>query len=199
MSNTSWDKRYSEEQFAYGVKPNEFFKSEIEKLNPGRALFLGEGEGRNSVYAATLGWKVDAVDFSTSAKEKALRLAEENKVKINYTVTDLENYQFLKSKYDVVVMIFLHLPKELNIKIFSNAISALKSGGKLLIETFSKNQINNSSGGPKYPELLFSEEELSRFTQGLNKILFESKTIILDEGIYHKGRADVIRFVGEKV
>lgn len=199
MSNTSWDKRYSEEQFAYGVKPNEFFKSEIEKLNPGKALFLGEGEGRNSVYAATLGWKVDAVDFSTSAKEKALRLAEENKVKINYTVTDLENYQFLKSKYDVVVMIFLHLPKELNIKIFSNAISALKSGGKLLIETFSKNQINNSSGGPKDPKLLFSEEKLSRFTQGLNKILFESKTIILDEGIYHKGKADVIRFVGEKV
>lgn len=199
MSNTSWDKRYSEEQFAYGVKPNEFFKSEIEKLNPGRALFLGEGEGRNSVYAATLGWKVDAVDFSTSAKEKALRLAEENKVKINYTVTDLENYQFLKSKYDVVVMIFLHLPKELNIKIFSNVISALKSGGKLLIETFSKNQINNSSGGPKDPKLLFSEEKLSRFTQGLNKILFESKTIILDEGIYHKGKADVIRFVGEKV
>ncbi|MFZ2322419.1 MAG: class I SAM-dependent methyltransferase [Ignavibacteriaceae bacterium] len=199
MSNTSWDKRYSEEQFAYGVKPNEFFKSEIEKLNPGRALFLGEGEGRNSVYAATLGWKVDAVDFSTSAKEKALRLAEENKVKINYTVTDLENYQFLKSKYDVVVMIFLHLPKELNIKIFSNAISALKSGGKLLIETFSKNQINNSSGGPKDPELLFSEEELLKLTYGLNKILFESKTIILDEGIYHKGKADVIRFVGEKV
>lgn len=199
MSNTSWDKRYSEEQFAYGVKPNEFFKSEIEKLNPGRALFLGEGEGRNSVYAATLGWKIDAVDFSTSAKEKALRLAEENKVKINYTVTDLENYQFLKSKYDVVVMIFLHLPKELNIKIFSNAISALKSGGRLLIETFSKNQINNSSGGPKDPELLFSEEELLKLTYGLNKILFESKTIILDEGIYHKGRADVIRFVGEKV
>ena len=199
MSNTSWDKRYSEEQFAYGVKPNEFFKEQIEKIKPGTALFLGEGEGRNSVYAATLGWQVDAVDFSTSAKEKALRLAEENKVKINYTVADLESYQFLKSKYDVVVMIFLHLPKELNIKIFSNAISALKSGGKLIIETFSKNQINNSSGGPKDPELLFSEEELSKLTQGLNRILFESKTIILDEGLYHKGKADVIRFVGEKV
>ena len=199
MSNTSWDKRYSEEQFAYGNRPNEFFKEQIEKIKPGTALFLGEGEGRNSVYAATLGWQVDAVDFSTSAKEKALRLAEENKVKINYTVADLESYQFLKSKYDVVVMIFLHLPKELNIKIFSNAISALKSGGKLIIETFSKNQINNSSGGPKDPELLFSEEELSKLTQGLNRILFESKTIILDEGLYHKGKADVIRFVGEKV
>ena len=199
MSNISWDKRYSEEQFAYGNRPNEFFKEQIEKIKPGTALFLGEGEGRNSVYAATLGWQVDAVDFSTSAKEKALRLAEENKVKINYTVADLESYQFLKSKYDVVVMIFLHLPKELNIKIFSNAISALKSGGKLIIETFSKNQINNSSGGPKDPELLFSEEELSKLTQGLNRILFESKTIILDEGLYHKGKADVIRFVGEKV
>ena len=45
-------------------------------------LFLGEGEGRNAVYAAKLGWQVDAVDFSSSAKDKALKLAKENKVKI---------------------------------------------------------------------------------------------------------------------
>ncbi len=75
MSKDFWDKRYSEEEFAYGTTPNEFVKSVIDKLKPGKALFLGEGEGRNAVYAASLGWNVDAVDFSESAKEKALKLA----------------------------------------------------------------------------------------------------------------------------
>ena len=199
MSKDFWNKRYLEEQFAYGINPNEFYKSQIEKLNPGKALFLGEGEGRNSVYAATLGWQVDAVDFSTSAKEKALKLAKEKNVAINYTAADLNKYQFKKEYYDLVVMIFLQLPKELNKKVFTESILSLRSGGKLLVETFNKKQINNSSGGPKDPQLLFSEEELKSLTLGLKVKILESKTIELNEGMYHKGKADVISFLGEKV
>ena len=199
MSKDFWNKRYLEEQFAYGINPNEFYKSQIEKLNPGKALFLGEGEGRNSVYAAALGWQVDAVDFSTSAKEKALKLAKEKNVAINYTAADLNKYQFKKEYYDLVVMIFLQLPKELNKKVFTESILSLRSGGKLLVETFNKKQINNSSGGPKDPQLLFSEEELKSLTLGLKVKILESKTIELNEGMYHKGKADVISFLGEKV
>jgi len=199
MSNDFWNKRYSEPEFAYGTKPNEFFKEQIAKLNPGRALFLGEGEGRNAVYAAKLGWQVDAVDFSSSAKEKALRLAKENNVLINYTVNDFGQYQFAKNQYDLVVMIFLHLPRETNQIIFQGSISSLKANGKLIIETFSKEQINNSSGGPKDIELLFSEDALLKFAVELKTELVESKTIHLDEGNYHKGKANVIRYVGVKV
>jgi len=199
MSNDFWNKRYSEPEFVYGTKPNEFFKEQIAKLNPGRALFLGEGEGRNAVYAAKLGWQVDAVDFSSSAKEKALRLAKENNVLINYTVNDFGQYQFAKNQYDLVVMIFLHLPRETNQIIFQGSISSLKANGKLIIETFSKEQINNSSGGPKDIELLFSEDALLKFTVELETEFVESKTIHLDEGNYHKGKANVIRYVGVKV
>ena len=199
MSKDFWNKRYLEEHFAYGINPNKFYKSRIENLNPSKALFLGEGEGRNSVYAATLGWQVDAVDFSTSAKEKALKLAKEKNVAINYTIADLNSYQFKKDYYDLVVMIFLHLPKELNKKVFTESILSLRSGGKLLVETFNKKQINNSSGGPKDPQLLFSEEELKSLTLGLKVKILESKTIELNEGMYHKGKADVISFLGEKV
>ena len=199
MSKDFWNKRYLEEHFAYGINPNKFYKSRIENLNPSKALFLGEGEGRNSVYAATLGWQVDAVDFSTSAKEKALKLAKEKNVAINYTIADLNSYQFKKDYYDLVVMIFLHLPKELNKKVFTESILSLRSGGKLLVETFNKKQINNSSGGPKDPQLLFSEEEFKNLTPGLKAKILESKTIELNEGVYHKGKADVISFLGEKV
>ncbi len=115
-----------------------FLNLQIEKLKPGKALFLGEGEGRNAVFAAKLGWEVDAVDFSESGKKKALKLANENKVVINYTVTDFENYQFTENKYDLIVMIFLHLPSKINQIIFEGSVSSLKVNGKLIIETFRK-------------------------------------------------------------
>ena len=98
MSKDFWNSRYSEKEFAYGTDPNEFFKEQIDKIIPGRAIFLGEGEGRNAVYAAKLGWQVDAVDFSSSAKDKALKLAKENNVKINYVVSDLNDYDFKRKR-----------------------------------------------------------------------------------------------------
>ena len=126
MSKDFWNSRYSEQEFAYGTEPNEFLKEQLENLKSGTALFLGEGEGRNAVYAAKLGWQVDAVDFSSSAKVKALKLAEENNVKINYEVCDLNEYEFKENYYDLVVMIFLHLPLELREKVFKNSINSLK-------------------------------------------------------------------------
>ncbi len=83
-----WNDRYSSEEFIYGKEPNKFFKSEIDKLLPGKLLLPCEGEGRNAVYAAKLNWTVDAFDQSEKGKEKCEALADENNVSINYTVAD---------------------------------------------------------------------------------------------------------------
>lgn len=198
MSKDFWNSRYSEKEFAYGTDPNEFFKEQIDKIIPGRAIFLGEGEGRNAVYAAKLGWQVDAVDFSSSAKDKALKFAKENNVKINYAVSDLNDYDFKENDYDLIVMIFLHLPLELRTSTFSKSILSLKQNGRLLIEVFSKEQINNISGGPRSIDLLYSENDVLSLTNDLRIEIMESKSIQLEEGKYHKGKADVIRFVGVK-
>jgi len=198
MSKDFWNSRYSEQEFAYGTQPNAFLKEQLEKIKSGTALFLGEGEGRNAVYAAKLGWQVDAVDFSSSAKVKALKLAEENMVKINYEVCDLNYYKFGENQYDLIVMIFLHLPSELREKVFKNSINSLKGNGILLVEAFNKNQINNSSGGPQSLDLLYSDNDVLSLVKDLRTETMESKSIELDEGEYHKGKADVIRYVGVK-
>ncbi|MDP2365385.1 MAG: class I SAM-dependent methyltransferase [Ignavibacteria bacterium] len=198
MNKDFWNNRYTEKEFAYGTEPNEFFKEQIEKLKSGRALFLGEGEGRNAVYAAKLGWQVDAVDFSSSARDKALKLAEENNVKINYEVCDLNDYKYKENHYDLVVMIFVHLPIEVRKILFRNAVRSLNQNGKMIIEVFSKEQIKNSSGGPQSIELLYSENDILSLVKDLRIETMESKVIELDEGEYHKGKADVIRFVGVK-
>ena len=46
-----WDERYSSEEYAYGIQPNDFL---VERQSGYRQLHgfssLGEGEGRNAVF-----------------------------------------------------------------------------------------------------------------------------------------------------
>src|SRR5690554_7596542 len=76
-----WNKRYSGKEFVYGEQPNIFLQQQLEKLPVGHILLAGEGEGRNAVYAATLGWKVTAYDID----RKSTRLNSSH-VRISYAV-----------------------------------------------------------------------------------------------------------------
>ncbi len=193
-----WNERFGKEEFAYGKEPNNFFKQEIENLNPGKLLLLGEGEGRNGVFAAKLGWEVDAVDWSEKGKEKAEKLADENDVKINYEVSDLLNYQPKENYYDAVGLVFVHLDPDLREKVHANVVRSLKQKGVVILESYDKDQIKNSSGGPKKPELLHSLEEIYTDFNELDIISFSKDTIHLNESHIHNGEAVVIRFVGQK-
>lgn len=194
-----WNSRYSEKDYAYGMEPNLFLKHELVKLKPGKILFLGEGEGRNAVFAAELGWVVDAVDYSDAAKNKAEALAASKKVKINYSVEDLLTYMPKQNYYDVVALIYIHLKEELRERVHQNALSALADDGKIIIEVFEKEQIKNSSGGPRDAELLY---DLQTIVEDFIDLEFEklSKEVIeLNEGEYHKGKAFVLRFIGKNI
>jgi cyclopropane fatty-acyl-phospholipid synthase-like methyltransferase len=198
IDKSNWDERFSEEDYVYGTEPNEFFKEQLDKLKPGKLLMLGEGEGRNSVYAAKMGWQVDAVDFSDQARLKALKLAANEKVKINYTICNLNDYQPEINHYDAIGIIFVHLDKPEVETIFASAKEALKKGGVIICEVFSKNQLGKTSGGPKDPDLLYSTDEIANMFKGLEIISLAESAIILDEGILHQGEASVIRYVGKK-
>jgi SAM-dependent methyltransferase len=198
FDNNFWDERYSSEEFIYGKEPNEFFKQNIEKLNPGKLLLPGEGEGRNAVFAARLGWIVDATDQSKVAKQKAERLADEFKVKINYTVCDISEYEFPDNYYDVVALIFFHKPPDLRKNIHRKIISALKPNGMLIFEKFSKEQLGKDSGGPQNIDMLYSIEDIERDFHSLKTVLLEDNIITLNEGPKHSGEASVIRYIGIK-
>lgn len=90
-----WNQRYRDDEFAYGIDPNEFLKEQLGLIQAGSILFPGEGEGRNAVYAAKSGWQVDASDWSDEAKNKAIKLAERFGVLIDYQVGDFEQIYLL--------------------------------------------------------------------------------------------------------
>jgi SAM-dependent methyltransferase len=161
---------------------------------------VGEGEGRNAVYASKLGWQVDALDSSTTAKEKAIRLAEQNHVTINYQVGDIFSYDFPKYAYDAVGIIFLHVNEsEKESEVLSrNVINALNKNGRIILELFSKNQLGKKSGGPQDLSMLCSIEQVQKNFAALKHEILREENVLLSEGEFHQGEASVIRFVGIK-
>lgn len=194
-----WNERYSSDEYVYGESPNLFFKEEIDKISlPGKLLLPGEGEGRNAVYAAKLGWQVDAFDQSVNAQRKALSLAKKNEVNINYSVVDLNKFVPLKNYYNAVAIIFVHFSSEYRIAFHNKIINSLKPSGIIILELFSKEQFGKTSGGPQDLKMLYSIDEIRKDFSCLKAIFLKEETIDVNEGEKHKGEARVIRFVGEK-
>jgi 2-polyprenyl-3-methyl-5-hydroxy-6-metoxy-1,4-benzoquinol methylase len=198
MNAEYWNARYSEEGFAYGQTPNEFFKEQIDKLPVGKILFPCEGEGRNAAYAAALGWEVQAFDISEVGKQKAIDFAASFNAKINYEICNVADANFEDNTFDAVVLIYSHLPEILRIELHGKIKNWLKPGGVVILEAYNPQQLNNSSGGPKDVEMLYSSETLLSDFHGMHFEILEEKQIELNEGKYHIGIADVVRFVGRK-
>ena len=187
----------------YGTAPNNYLKEQLEKLKTGSILFPAEGEGRNAVFAAQLGWKVSAFDISAEGKNKALKLAEANDVEIDYLVGELETLNYQEEQFDAIALIYAHFPAAIKSSIHKTLETYLRKGGIIIFEAFSKKHleylaINDKVGGPKDIESLFSIEEIQSDFPDYEIIQLEEKEIELNEGLFHNGKGSVIRFVGKK-
>ena len=193
-----WNERYGKQEYIYGKTPNVFFEKQLQKLKPGKLLLPCEGEGRNAVFAASKGWTVRAFDTSEAGKIKAMKLASENNVDIDYLIDDATTVKYPQSSFEVIAFIYAHFPTNIRKQIHQKAIEWLKPGGKIILEAFNPKQLQNNSGGPKELAMLYTEEMLRNDFEDLDIELLETKTIELNEGEHHKGKADIIQFVGTK-
>jgi 2-polyprenyl-3-methyl-5-hydroxy-6-metoxy-1,4-benzoquinol methylase len=198
-----WNDRYSNEEFAYGVHPNNYLKEQLEKLTAGTILFPAEGEGRNAVFAATIGWTVSAFDISSEGKNKALKLAATNNVSIDYQVGELATLNYSNEQFDVIALIYAHFPAAIKSLYHRRIEQYLRKGGTIIFEAFSKKHLdylskNEKVGGPKDIESLFSIAEIKADFPGYEIIELAEKEIELKEGLFHNGQGAVIRFTGRK-
>ncbi len=198
-----WNDRYSKEEYAYGMQPNNYLKEQLEKLKPGTILFPAEGEGRNAVFAAKLGWTVSAFDISAEGKKKALRLAEMNQVTIDYEVGELETLGYRPGQFDAIALIYAHFPAAVKSHLHKTLSQYLGKGGWVIFEAFSKRHVdyiarNEKVGGPKDLAQLFSIDEIKSDFPNYEIMELVEQEIELSEGQFHNGRGSVIRFVGRK-
>jgi len=198
-----WNDRYGKKEFAYGEQPNNYLKEQLEKLAIGSILFPAEGEGRNAVFAAKLGWKVLAFDISLEGKNKAVRLAETNKVTIDYQVGELQALNYNAEQFDAIALIYAHFPADIKSLYHKTVDKYLRKDGVVIFEAFSKRHLdyiakNEKVGGPKDIAMLFSLDEVKSDFANYEIIELTEKEIELSEGLFHNGKGSVIRFVGRK-
>ncbi|MDW7693946.1 methyltransferase domain-containing protein [Flammeovirgaceae bacterium SG7u.111] len=203
MTNPDWDERYGQPSFAYGKEPNEFFKEWVSNFKPGTLLMPADGEGRNGVFAASLGWQVTSCDLSIEGKTKALKLAKEKEVSLEYLVGDFGKLNFQPESFDAIGLLYAHFSPEKKSDFHKRLSNYLKTGGIVIFEAFSKNhlpyvQANPKVGGPKNIDMLFSLEELKAYFPSFEVLHLAEEEVQLNEGAYHNGKGSVIRFVGRK-
>jgi 2-polyprenyl-3-methyl-5-hydroxy-6-metoxy-1,4-benzoquinol methylase len=198
-----WDERYSSDAFAYGEEPNNYLKEQLQKLPVGTILFPAEGEGRNAVYAARLGWTVSAFDISAEGKKKAIQLAETHNVSIDYQVGELQELNYSAGQFDAIALIYAHFPADIKSLYHKSLDNYLRKGGLIIFEAFSKKHLdyialNEQVGGPKDIAMLFSIDEIKSDFANYEVIELTEMEIELNEGLFHNGTGSVIRFVGRK-
>ena len=194
-----WDARYAGETYAYGTEPNAYFRQRLDALPPGRLLLLAEGEGRNAVFAAQRGWQVTAVDFSDEGRAKALRWAEAQGVRLDYQVADLTALDWLRpGHYDAVGLIYAHLAPADRRAVHAAAAASLAPDGHLIVEAFSPRQLGLLSGGPRTVEMLYEPATLAEDFAGLSILENHALGVVLHEGSFHAGPANVVRLLATR-
>jgi len=198
-----WDNRYKEKGFAYGKEPNVFVKESLDSLNHvGRALFPAEGEGRNSVYAATKGWNAIAYDISSAGQEKALDLAKKHETHIDYRIGGFMDIEFPEEQFDLLVYNYVHMPKPMKASVFRRHMPWMKPNSTVIFEAFSVNNLpyreaNPGVGGPDQLDMLYSIEEVKELLDGFSNLKVWEEEVNLSEGKYHIGKAKVIRDINK--
>lgn len=191
----NWDERYSEPGYSYGTAPNDFLASVVDRIPKGKILSLAEGEGRNVVYLASLGYEVTGVDGSKVGLRKAEELAAERGVAITTIHADLSDFEIDLEQWDGIIACYCHLPSAIRIPLHQAAVRGLKPGGVFLLEAFSKEQLSYGTGGPQSLDMLMSLDELKQELAGLEFVHAVQMERVVKEGSGHTGLASVIQLL----
>jgi 2-polyprenyl-3-methyl-5-hydroxy-6-metoxy-1,4-benzoquinol methylase len=162
-----WNRKHGEAGLLFGADPNRFLVAEVADLDPGRALDLACGAGRNAVWLAQRGWQVTGVDFSDVALENARRLAVERGVEVDWVQADLLDFSPEALAFDLVAILYLQVPAEERRLVLGRAAEAVAPCGTVLVVGHDLQNLNGGHGGPKDPAVLFTPDEVAADLDGL--------------------------------
>jgi SAM-dependent methyltransferase len=166
MFDQEWfEERYRSAPALWSGQPNPQLVAEIAELPPGTALDAGSGEGADAIWLAERGWEVTAVDFSTTALERAAEHAaergEEVAARIDWRHADLTAWAPPEAAFDLVSAQYMHLPPEPRAALFARLAAAVAPGGTLLIVGHDFSDVAAGAHRPPMPEMFFTAEDLA--------------------------------------
>lgn len=165
MDASEWNERYlkagaGDDARLWSAVPPLLLQQTAADWPAGRALDLATGDGRTAIWLAVAGHTVTAVDFAAQAIGQARGHAATAGVDVDWVVADALSWQS-PTRFDLVTMLYLHLPAQLLRQAVADAFARLAPGGHLFVLGHDRGNIAAGAPGPRDPELLYTPELLA--------------------------------------
>jgi SAM-dependent methyltransferase len=171
-----WDRRYASAPRVFRAEPDESLVALVTPLVPGKAVDLGAGEGRNSLWLARQGWRVVAVDASRVGLGRLSEAAADEGLSVETVVGDLVSYlaetRTVEEGFDLVVLAYVHPDRSGRAELLTAAADSLRPGGHLFVVGHHVSSLGLA--GPPDPERLYTEEDL-RVVPGVQILRLERR------------------------
>ena len=141
-----WNELFAKRE-GKAVPFNKFLADSIRDRQPGAALDIGMGQGRNSLFLAAMGWQVTGFDISEVGVKQAQAEAAKRGLKIDARVGDVDKFDYGKQRWDLVVGMYMHQYLTRNAK---KIVDSLKPGGMLVIEGIHRDINRDNLQGERY-------------------------------------------------
>jgi SAM-dependent methyltransferase len=161
-----FDRTYSTATPRFNIEPNALLVETVRGLDPGLALDVDMGQGRNAVYLASRGWDVTGFDYSAEGVAVARRTAAKAGVALNALIRRNEDFDFGRAQWDLIVMTYTWVP--LRAPYLQRIVDALKPGGLLVFE-----HMTDESGSERSPAWLPTPNQLPELFRTLRILRYE--------------------------
>lgn len=165
MSADEWDARYAGSARLFSAAADASLVELVDLLEPGTALDVGAGEGRNSLWLAARGWTVTAADISAVALDRLCDAAHEQGLDVQTQVRDVILDVAAGATYDLVVVANLHVEPGERAQMFAGAAAAVAPGGQLFVVGHHLDSLGIA--GPPDPARLYVEADAEGAFPGL--------------------------------
>ena len=195
-----WNQRFAQPDFVFGEEPNAWLRAHAYHWRAGqRVLCVADGEGRNSVWLAQQGLRLEAFDISPVGVAKARGLAQRRGVQVDYQVADCDGFAWPRAAYDGVAAIFVQFADPaMRARLFTRIVDSLAPGGVLVLQGYTPQQLVYRTGGPAQVENLYTEALLRASFGALELLTLSDYEAEVDEGAGHRGRSALIGLVARK-
>jgi len=130
-----FDLVYSDPKAFFNTRPNALLAEATRGLNPGTALDVAMGQGRNAVYLAQQGWDVTGFDISKKGLAAAGTNAQKAGVRINTFHASDRTFDFGEDRWDLIVFCYAYVP--ISDPAFAGKVRrSLRRGGLIVYENY---------------------------------------------------------------
>jgi SAM-dependent methyltransferase len=130
-----FNKIYASDKPGFSTQPSALLIAAVEARTPGRALDVGMGQGRNSVFLAMKGWEVTGFDISDGGLKVAAENASRAGVQVKATRQSIQDFDLGIAQWDLIVITYEHAP--ITVASYTEKLArSLRPDGIVVLESF---------------------------------------------------------------